>query len=212
MEHTSFDSLIFDMDGTLWDAVDTYVKIWNVTYRRLGIEASTTREQLLDCMGMTLDRIIDHIAPSTMDRQIFAMTLRDVDKEILPRDGGILYDGVAESIQELAGHYKLFMVSNCGSDGLKMFLDFTGLRPWFTDTLTNGETHRPKEDNMLTLIQRHGLKAPVYIGDTEGDCRSTHAAGLPFMHAAYGFGSAPDADFRANTFREIADFFLHQKK
>ena len=26
-----FDSLIFDMDGTLWDAVDSYCEIWNVT-------------------------------------------------------------------------------------------------------------------------------------------------------------------------------------
>ncbi len=212
MEHTSFDSLIFDMDSTLWDAVDTYVKIWNVTYSRLGLDASTDRTQLLQCMGMTLDSIIDRIASVSVDRKLFAGTLRAVDKEILPRDGGTLYDGVAELIPELARHYKLFMVSNCGPDGLNMFLDFTGLRPWFTDTLTNGETHRPKEDNMLTLIQRHGLKAPVYIGDTEGDCRSTHAAGLPFMHAAYGFGSAPDADFRANTFREIADFFLQPKQ
>ena len=28
---------IFDMDGTLWDAVDTYAQIWNVTYQRMGL-------------------------------------------------------------------------------------------------------------------------------------------------------------------------------
>ena len=32
------DALIFDMDGTLWDAVDTYAEIWNMAFEREGIE------------------------------------------------------------------------------------------------------------------------------------------------------------------------------
>ncbi len=31
------DSLIFDMDGTLWDAVDTYAHSWNVVFSEMGI-------------------------------------------------------------------------------------------------------------------------------------------------------------------------------
>lgn len=212
MEQKQFDSLIFDMDGTLWDAVDTYVKIWNVTYARLGIDAQTSRGQLLRCMGMTLDHIIELIAPGGLDRRRFAEELRVVDSEILPKEGGRLYPGVAELIPELADKYSLFMVSNCGPDGLDMFLDFTGLRPFFTDTLTNGETHLPKDRNIGILMSRYEMKSPIYIGDTEGDCRSTHAAGIPFMHAAYGFGEAPEADYRGASFKEIAEFFLHNSK
>ncbi|HEX3385818.1 MAG TPA: hypothetical protein VHS53_11545 [Mucilaginibacter sp.] len=29
------DSLIFDMDGTLWDAVDTYAASWNIVFAEL---------------------------------------------------------------------------------------------------------------------------------------------------------------------------------
>jgi phosphoglycolate phosphatase len=32
------DSLIFDMDGTLWDAVDTYAHSWNVVFTEMGID------------------------------------------------------------------------------------------------------------------------------------------------------------------------------
>jgi len=32
------DSLIFDMDGTLWDAVDTYAASWNLVFNELGID------------------------------------------------------------------------------------------------------------------------------------------------------------------------------
>jgi phosphoglycolate phosphatase len=40
------DSLIFDMDGTLWDAVDTYAHSWNVVFSELGIDKTITRDVL----------------------------------------------------------------------------------------------------------------------------------------------------------------------
>ncbi len=39
------------------------------------------------------------------------------------------------------------------------------------------------------LISRFGLKKPVYVGDTAGDEKAAHLAGIDFIHAAYGFGS-----------------------
>lgn len=30
------DSILFDMDGTLWDAIDTYADIWNEAFREIG--------------------------------------------------------------------------------------------------------------------------------------------------------------------------------
>lgn len=208
MQLPEFDSLIFDMDGTLWDAVDTYAEIWNVTYRRMGLKGNVTREMLLDCMGMTLGEIIDLISEPGLDRECFAETLRIVDSEYMPKYGGKLYPGVKELIPRLAQRYKLFMVSNCGPDGLQMFLDYTGLRPYFVDTLTNGETRLPKDRNIALLMERHELKTPIYIGDTDGDCQCAHAAGIPFMFSTYGFGFTSEADFSGDSFKEIAEFFL----
>ena len=42
------DGLIFDMDGTLWDAVDTYARIWNEVFLRAGKEVHITRESLIE--------------------------------------------------------------------------------------------------------------------------------------------------------------------
>lgn len=207
MVETKFDSLIFDMDGTLWDAVDTYCEIWNETYRRMCVRANVTRKMLIECMGMPIEQIIMRIAPDGLDRDRFVGILRQVDAEIMPRDGGRLYDGVAELIPRLAQRFTLLMVSNCGKYGLDYFLDYTRLRPYFADTLTHGETGLPKDGNIVRLMERHGLKRSIYIGDTAGDCRSAHVAGIPMMHVGYGFGSCDDADYYVNSFYELAGFF-----
>lgn len=203
-----FDSLIFDMDGTLWDAVDTYCDIWNETYRRIGVDASVTRHMLIECMGMPIEQIMESLAPDGLNIKLFTDTLRTVDKEIMPSKGGRLYPGVTKLIPELANQYKLFMVSNCGSDGLKYFMEYTGLSSYFTDMLTHGETKLPKEGNIRLLCQRHGLKKAIYIGDTDSDCLSAHAAGIPMVHTTYGFGRCNSAEYSADSFQAVADLFL----
>lgn len=208
MEDTRFDSLIFDMDGTLWDAVDTYCLIWNTVYEQIGVDSRVTRPMLIDCMGMPIEKIVEKIAPAGIDTTDFLRRLGEVNSRLLPLYGGRLYDGVAEYIPKLAQCYKLFMVSNCGKHGLEYFLDYTKLRPYFIDTLSHGQTGLPKEGNIKILADRYNLTTPIYIGDTEGDCRSAHAAGVPMLHVTYGFGQCTDADFSADSFQQVADIFL----
>lgn len=205
-----FDSLIFDMDGTLWDAVDTYAIIWNTTFTRLGIPVTVTRQDLLDLMGKPIDVIVNAICG-----HVEGVDLQKVQDEILAGEGAItlrlggkLYPGVREDIPELAKHYKLFMVSNCGPEGLHNFLKYTRLEPYFTDTLTHGQTGLPKEGNILRLIERYSLKSPVYVGDVQGDADSSHRAGIPIIFAAYGFGHVSDAEYTIHSFHELSTEIL----
>ena len=43
------------------------------------------------------------------------------------------------------------------------------------------------------VVERNEFQNPVYVGDTELDYDSAERAGLPFIHAAYGFGQVPEA-------------------
>jgi phosphoglycolate phosphatase len=45
------DSLIFDMDGTLWDAIDTYTNSWNLTFEKHAIKRTINRDDLMGLMG-----------------------------------------------------------------------------------------------------------------------------------------------------------------
>ncbi|MBD5241666.1 MAG: HAD family hydrolase [Barnesiella sp.] len=208
---SDFDSLIFDMDGTLWDAVDSYAKVWDATFADMNMDRTVSRNQLIQCMGLPIDKIYEVVVAKPDIAPRFLQRLAENEDSMMLSLGGKLYPGVKQYIPLLAEKFRLFMVSNCGVLGLPNFLKFTGLEPFFTDTLSFGQTLLPKEGNIRILIDKYSLKAPVYIGDTAGDCKSAHAAGIPMMLAQYGFGDAPDADFKADSFDAIANFFLEDK-
>lgn len=113
MNSKCFDSLIFDMDGTLWDAVDSYCEIWNVSLRECGYKRpDIVRDQLTDQMGTTLDHIIEDIAPEAAGDTTFLEALYRNEQKMMPVLGGRLYPGVKKLIPELAHGFRLFMVSN----------------------------------------------------------------------------------------------------
>ncbi len=197
----TFDSLIFDMDGTLWDAVDSYATVWNNTLTSLGIHHHITRRELVDCMGLTLPVILERlIDPGQIDINHFLKELYINEEAMMPQLGGTLYPGVARGIGELSQKYRLFMVSNCSASGLDNFLSFTALKTYFADTLSNGETGLDKADNIGLLVERNRLQAPVYIGDTQGDSDQCRRAGVPFIHVTYGFGDCTDPFMQVDSF------------
>src|ERR1700758_928995 len=63
------DSLIFDMDGTLWDAVDTYAHSWNVVFEELAIDITVDRDDLAKMVGWEGKKVIGAIMPDFDDER-----------------------------------------------------------------------------------------------------------------------------------------------
>ena len=53
-----------------------------------------------------------------------------------------------------------------------------------------GNKGLPKGDNIRMVVQRNHLDRCIYVGDTSMDQEAAALAGVPFVHAAYGYGSA----------------------
>ena len=202
-----YDSLIFDMDGTLWDAVDSYAEIWNVTSRENSVDRVVTRDDLLRYMGRPLREIFNELFRGIdVDAEKYLEGIARNDPKMMPVLGGHLYEGVKEGIPRLARQYKLTMVSNCGATGLRDFLAFTGLAPYFTDTLTNGETGLDKDENIRLVVKRNNLKSAAYVGDIQRDSDAAHATGSDMIHVTYGFGSCNDAQLSFDSFTDLTDY------
>ncbi|MDO5394551.1 MAG: HAD family hydrolase [Bacteroidales bacterium] len=198
------DSLIFDMDGTLWDAVDSYVTIWNRTLAEVGVNTvPVTRARLMKTMGLPLESILSELIPDLADKERFLEILDRNEHVMMPELGGRLYDRVHETLQALSARMPLFMVSNCGTYGLDNFLDSNDLRKYFKDALSHGQTGLSKADNIRLIVSRNALKKPFYVGDTESDSRAAHEAGTGMIWAAYGFGKVTDADYTIHSIGEL---------
>ena len=193
----NIDGIIFDLDGTLWDSCRVVSESWGETLRRrYGIEHGPTAEQVKSIMGMTADEIADTLFTGCGEefREICLACIHG-ENDYIADHGGDVYPGVPEMLETLSKRFPLFIVSNCLDGYIECFLKSSGLGAHFRDWACEGSTGLKKAGNISLIAARHGIAAPVYIGDTVMDERSAREAGCLFIHAAYGFGTAerPDA-------------------
>ncbi len=204
------DSIIFDMDGTLWDAVETYVTCWNRSFADLGVDRRVGREDLEYMMGWEKEKILDRIMPGAsrdLQERVFDR-VNVVREEILPQMGGKLYPGVREGLEKLAGKFPLFIVSNCPAGLIRLFMSWAQIGPLISDEMAHGVNSKPKHYNIRLLIDKYKLRNPVYVGDTETDSRESRLAGVPFIFLEGGFGSTDDFDLRFSSFSELTRYLL----
>jgi len=204
------DSIIFDMDGTLWDAVDTYTSSWNIVFKELGIDKAIQRDELAKMVGWEGKKVHETLMPDFDDekRQAIYAKVNELRKELLPKNGGVLYDGVKDGLKDLAGKYKLYIVSNCAKGIIRLFIDWAGINEHIIDEIAYGTNYMPKHHNIKMLIERHNLQHPVYVGDTEGDAEQSRLAGIPFIFMSYGFGETNDHDLRFDSFTDFTQYFI----
>src|ERR1700744_1154399 len=204
------DSLIFDMDGTLWDAVDTYAQSWNIVFREMGIDKVIKREEQVKMIGWEGRKVISHVMPdfSEEKRQAIYAIVNERRRMLLPQTGGVLYDGVKEGLKMLAEKYPVFIVSNCAKGIIRLFIDWAGINEHIIDEIAYGTNYMPKHHNIQLLIERHKLQSPVYVGDTEGDGEQSRLAGIPFVFVSYGFGETDDHDLRFDSFNDFTAYFM----
>ena len=64
-------------------------------------------------------------------------------------------------------------------------------------------------------MERNGYDSAVYVGDTSKDEEAARMAGIPFVHAAYGFGKTekPEGVIRAiSALPELMEKLDHKKQ
>lgn len=204
--------IIFDMDGTLWDSAENVAKSWNLAISTFsGYEKTLTAEDIQRVMGKTMDAIADILFAelSKEDRTELLATCCEMENDYLREHGGVLYEGVRETLTKLREMgYHLSIVSNCQAGYIEAFLDYYKLWDAVADKQCYGDNLLPKGENIRLVAERNGLDAAVYVGDIQGDYDASQAAGVDFIHAAYGFGTI-DAEVPAiHTFAELAEMNL----
>ena len=202
-------SLIFDIDGTLWDTRAIVARGYNVELERLGRpDLFLTAEYLTSLFGKTAQEIADVIFRDypAGERLGLIMNCMETERVVLRADPcQVGYEGVKETLLALKKEYRLFVVSNCECGYPEIMMEKLGLQDVFEDHMCHGDTGLPKGDTIRLLMERNAVTEAVYIGDTQGDCDASRAAGIPFIFCAYGFGSPDRYDARLEDFRQLPE-------
>ena len=198
--------IIFDLDGTLWDSSQAVVDSWNVIIDKYP-EATrpATIEWMQRLMGKTMleieNEFFDYLSPER--RHKLMQECMDYENEYISIHGGVLMEKVEETLAKLKKDYHLSVVSNCQEGYIPAFFKAHGMDRYFDDYEEYGRTGMGKADNIRLVVKRNNLEKAVYVGDTMGDYDATCAAGLHFIHAAYGYGEVPEGTPKITSFEEL---------
>jgi phosphoglycolate phosphatase len=207
-----FDSVVFDLDGTLWDPCRPVAIGWNNVVRANGIDfREITPADIRQIAGKPHDECIREIfvgLPEAQLRILIEGTMEE-DNRVMAELGGDLYPGVGEGLRELALRMPLFIVSNCQAGYIEVFQRVHGFEGVFTDWECWGKTGRPKGENLAMLIERNRLTAPIMVGDAAGDELAAEQCGVPFVWAVYGFGDCEQPEWSVESFSELLKMLRH---
>lgn len=204
------DSIIFDVDGTLWDSTDVVAKAWTDYLRQKEqIDLTITAGQLKTLFGKPLAEIAALVFPKYPENEQLRLIdgCCEAEHALLHITGAPLYEDLEKALQILSAQYPLYIVSNSQCGYIELFLAKTGFAKYFHGHLCNGDTGLDKGSNIRQIADQNGLKDPVYVGDTMGDFEACRKAGVPFVLAEYGFGEVSEPDMRISKPMDLITLF-----
>ena len=200
------DSIIFDLDGTLWDSTNEVVTSWNLVMNKYDtVKKEITLDELKGYMGLPLDEIRKKMLPHMSENEAKSIMKEccEIEHKYLARYGARLYNKLEDILKELSKKYKLFIVSNCQDGYIETFLDYNNFHKYFDDFECPGKSNLLKAENIKLIIERNNLKHPIYVGDTQTDFDAAKKAGIPFVFAKYGFGNVNEYEYFIDKFEDL---------
>ncbi len=206
------ESLIFDIDGTLWDSRALVAEGYNIQLTRENLtHLFVTVDDLTPLFGKVMTEISDTLFASIPKPDRYELFQRCTDTEtahLLESTKYIGYPKVKETLEKLAKKYRLFIVSNCQKGYPEACIEKLGLGELIQGHLCFGDTGTNKAGTIRRLMEQHNIESAVYIGDTQGDLEASEGAGIPFVFCTFGFGSPDHWDAKLEKFEDLTTLFL----
>lgn len=189
-----YDTVIFDLDGTLMDTLEDLADAVNEILSRNGYPVRTIRE-VRRIVGNGLRQTLTLCLPEGTDQE-------EVDR-LLPEFASYYqehcqiktkpYDGIEDTLRELSDRgFKLAIVSNKRDEAVKTlnrecFAEY--VRVAIGENESAGIRKKPAPDTVYQALRELGStkEQAVYVGDSEVDRMTAENAGLPCVSVDWGF-------------------------
>jgi len=209
MKMKKYDTVIFDLDGTLLDTLDDLMVAVNYVMRKYGFPEHS-KEAVRTFVGNGVVHLIDCAVPDGKNNPDFESCLADYRTyyESHTMQHTKPYDGVMELIAKLREDgYKLAVVSNKQDAATKsLCAECFPLIPFAMGEMeSRGIRRKPHPDMVLETIKELGSAKErcCYIGDSEVDILTAKNTGIDCISVTWGFRT--EAELRENGARVLAD-------
>ena len=199
--------IIFDMDGTLWDTVDSSYEAAKRVADKYDEVKDISRETIQKGMGSSrVENGFNFMPYLEPDKRDFYMgKINDEVMKVIEEKGANIYDGVVDTIKELSKEYKLGIITNNNDKYVELFINFAELNGFFVDYLGTSGRDMSKTDAIRLMCERNNEPHSYYVGDIKKDKLACSAAGQTFIHARYGFDPNLECEYHIDSFSELKD-------
>ena len=190
----SYQTYIFDLDGTLLDTLGDLAASVNYAMRTHGMPEHSVDEVRL-FVGNGVRRLMERAVPGGAAHPAFEAAFATFRRHYMEHslDTTRPYEGIPELLQELkrrGGHTAV--VSNKFDAATKELC-----RHFFPDTIdvavgeheAEGIRKKPAPDTVLQALSQLGVgqEGAVYVGDSDVDVQTARNSGLPCISVLWGF-------------------------
>jgi phosphoglycolate phosphatase len=187
-----FDTIIFDLDGTLIDTLDDLMDSVNYALDKFGFP-SRNLDEIRSFVGNGVKRLVYLSVPDGTDEATSEKCL-EIFKEHYKgnsKNKTAPYDGIQEMLEGVkkAG-FKTAVVTNKIQDAaIEIITDFFGDKIDVIIGQIDGVAQKPEPDGVWLALEKLGVSKEnaVYVGDSEVDCMTAHNAGIPCVGVTWGF-------------------------
>ena len=199
--------IIFDLDGTLWEVINTTYASVNKIASIYNLD-SVSKDTICSCFGLNKEETALKYFPN-LDKEHRLKLLDEIaliNIERLKISGGNIYDGVKETLELLNKNYDLYIVSNTANyEYIEAFLDGNHVRSYFKDYIAASSINLSKSNAIKKIIKENNINKAIYVGDTIHDLEASNKVDIPFIWCKYGFGYHIDSKYGIDKFSDIKE-------
>ena len=199
------NSVIFDLDGTLWEVVESTYKSANIIANKYNLE-EISKDTICKVFGLNKEESAKLYFPymGLNESTKLIDEIAVINIENLKNNGGNVYPNVKEVLNKLVDKYDLYIVSNTAEiEYIKAFLKSSDTKDYFKNYIAASDLNISKADAIKKLIDDGKIEKAVYIGDTRIDLEAAYENNIPFVQAKYGFGKNLNTDYSINEIKEL---------
>jgi phosphoglycolate phosphatase len=190
-------ALVFDLDGTLIDSAPEIHAVANKVFAAKGLQSmafDAVRNAIGNGVGVLVSRLLQaqgHDGSGSLHADLVSDFVKIYEEAF---DLTTLYPGVAEVLAALSGGgHPMAVCTNKPEGPARAVLRHFGLDAHFPVVIGGDTLPTRKPDPAPLLAALHALEAgpSLFVGDSEVDAETAHAAGVPLALYTQGYRKTP---------------------